>query len=77
MRVGTNVCLVGTDGYMPPVGSCGVIVEGLDEDGDYGVEFPGHPCPVPPGTWWYAYGPWLVPLDFPKDYVVTFKEETA
>lgn len=62
MKIGTPVCLVATDGYMPPVGSCGVIVEPLDDAGDYGVEFDGHPCPNPPGTHWYAHTSWLVPL---------------
>lgn len=63
MKIGTHVCLVGTDGYMPPIGACGVIVEPLDDDGDYGVEFPDYPCPHPPGKHWYAYQAWLVPLD--------------
>lgn len=62
MKIGTPVCLVGTDGYMPPVGSCGVISEAEDDMGDYGVEFAGHPCPNPPGTQWYAHKTWLVPL---------------
>lgn len=62
MKLGTQVCLVGTDGYMPPVGACGVIVEGIDDMGDYGVELEEYPCPHPPGTHWYAHRTWLVPL---------------
>lgn len=62
MKIGTPVCLVGTDGFMPPVGACGTIVEPIDETGDYGVEFDTYPCPHPPGTHWYAHKTWLVPL---------------
>jgi hypothetical protein len=62
MKVGTPVCLVGTDGFMPPIGSCGVIVEALDDAGDYGVAFETHPCPNPPGDHWYAHSTWLIPL---------------
>lgn len=63
MKLGQLVLLVGTDGYMPPIGSVGEIVEALDEQGDYGVLFPRHPCPHPPGPQWYAHRTWLVPLD--------------
>jgi hypothetical protein len=63
VNVGQIVLLVGTDDYMPPIGSVGEIVEAQDADGDYGVEFAGHPCPNPPGTHWYAHRTWLVPLD--------------
>lgn len=73
MRIGTNVCLVGTDGYMPPIGACGVIVEALDDMNDYGVEFHDYPCPNPPGTHWYAQAQWLVPLD---GYAATTRKET-
>lgn len=62
LKIGTLVCLVGTDGYMPPMGVCGEIVGALDCDGDYLVSFPGHPCPHPPTTSWYAYHAWLIPL---------------
>ena len=48
---------------MPPIGSCGVIVEALDDMGDYGVDFPDHPCPVGPEPYWYAQAAWLVRLD--------------
>ncbi|TDV06045.1 hypothetical protein C7408_12426 [Paraburkholderia caballeronis] len=62
MKVGTVVILIGTDGYMPPIGSYGEIVEPLDMDGDYGVLFPLHPCQNPPGIHWYARGTWLLPV---------------
>jgi hypothetical protein len=55
--------LVGTDGYMPPFGALGQIVEPMDEDGDYGVLFFAHPCPNPPGIHWYAPPSWLMPID--------------
>jgi hypothetical protein len=58
MKIGHLVMLVGTDGFMPPMGVIGEIVEGFDGE-DYGVEFPKHPCPVPPGTLWYVR-PWML-----------------
>lgn len=63
VNVGQIVLLIGTDGYMPPVGSVGEIVEPLDEQGDYAVLFDECPCPVPPGPWWYIPAMWLIPLD--------------
>jgi hypothetical protein len=68
MKVGTLVMLVGSDGYMPPFGSIGEIVEPLDSDGDYGVLFPKHPCPARGlgGAYepqWYAKPSWLMPID--------------
>ena len=63
MKIGTPVCLVGTDGFMPPIGSCGVIVSEIDDMGDYDVDFPDYLCPVPPDPSWVAHHTWLVPLD--------------
>ena len=63
MKVGQLVMLVGTDGFMPPLGAIGEIVGLLDELGDHEVLFPGHPCPVPPGITWEAQAHWLMPLD--------------
>lgn len=62
MRVGQLVMLIGTDGYMPPLGAVGEVVEPMDEDGDLGVLFPLHPCPNPPGIHWYAPPSWLMPI---------------
>jgi hypothetical protein len=69
VKLGTHVCLVGTDGFMPPIGSCGVIVEAMDDMGDYGVNFPKHPCPNGQETYWYAHHSWLVPLDPLKEEI--------
>lgn len=66
MRIGQLVMLVGTDGYMPPLGAIGEIVGPLDEDGDYEVLFPQHLCPVPPGVTWAAQAHWLMPIDPPS-----------
>lgn len=77
MKIGTPVCLVGTDGYMPPIGSCGVIVEGIDDMDDYGVEFPDHPCPVPPDSHWYAHKSWLVPLTPLADPIIHHEAEAT
>lgn len=77
MKIGTNVCLVGTDGYMPPIGSCGVIVEALDDDGDYGVDFPDCPCSHPPGPHWYAHHSWLIPLDTYRESSLQEQEAIA
>lgn len=61
LKIGQVVALVGTDGFMPPIGAVGEVV-GWD-DGDYEVAFADHPCPVPPGETWFAAPAWLVPLD--------------
>lgn len=62
MRLGQAVMLVGTDGYMPPMGSVGEIVEAFD-GGDYGVAFERYPCPVPPETYWYVPPEYLMPIN--------------
>lgn len=62
MKIGTLVVLIGTDGYMPPLGACGEIVSREDVDGDYDVLFPHHPCPNPPDTSWIAHRSWLLPV---------------
>jgi len=63
MKVGQLVMLIGADGCMPPLGAVGEIVGPLDDEGDYEVLFPRHPCPVPPGVSWFAQANWLMPLD--------------
>jgi hypothetical protein len=62
MRVGTLVVLVGSDGFMPPIGSVGIIVSEFDQDGDCDVFFADCPCPVPPSSSWVAHRSWLIPL---------------
>lgn len=62
MRIGQLVMLTGTDGYMPPLGSIGEIVEAFDGE-DYGVDFPGTPCPVPPEPYWYVPPQYLMPIN--------------
>lgn len=60
--IGTLVLLVFDDCPLesPPVGAYGEVVSALDDDGDYEVLFPHHPCPVPPGEWWFIPASWLV-----------------
>lgn len=62
MKIGQLVMLVGTDGFMPPFGSIGEIVGPFDGE-DYEVEFPRHPCPAGPETWWYVPPSMLMPID--------------
>ncbi len=62
MNIGQVVMLIGTDGYMPPMGAVGCIVSPIDEDGDYEVHFELYPCPVPPDVTWFAHSSWLIPL---------------
>lgn len=59
MKVGDLVMLIGTDGFMPNLGSIGEIVEPFDGE-DFGVLFPSWPCPVPPGIQWYVPPCWLM-----------------
>lgn len=54
IRKGDLVRLIGTDGYMPPIGAIGTVVSNFDCDDDADVLFHGHPCPNPPGTYWVA-----------------------
>lgn len=75
MKIGQLVMLVGTDKYMPPLGSVGEIVGPLDDQGDYEVLFYHHPCPVPPGITWETQAHWLIPLDDDSRFEVTEKEE--
>jgi len=58
MLVGDLVMLVGSDGYMPPFGSIGTIIEPFDGE-DYGVIFDNHICPVGEPQW-YAQPSWLM-----------------
>ena len=63
---GQLVLLIGTDDFMPPLGSVGEVVSGPDWMDDYLVHFPGHPCPVfdvADGVNWWAARSWLTPLD--------------
>lgn len=62
MRVGQRVMLIGTDGFMPPMGACGVIVGPLDWCGDHEVLFPDYPCPVSEPTWEIP-ARWLMLID--------------
>lgn len=62
MKCGQLVMLIGTDGFMPPMGAVGEIVEAFDGE-DYGVDFPHHPCPVPPEPYWYVPPRMLMPID--------------
>lgn len=66
MKLGQVVMLIGTDGYMPPMGAIGEIVEAFDGE-DYGVNFYEYPCPVPPEPYWYVPPKWLMPIDTSKD----------
>jgi len=62
---GDMVMLIGCDDFMPPIGSVGVVL-GEDRAGgilDYDVEFDGHPCPNPPGTFWCIPPYWLMRID--------------
>ena len=62
MRLGQLVMLVGTDGFMPPMGAIGEIVEAFDGE-DYGVDFERHPCPVGPERYWYVPPQFLMPIN--------------
>lgn len=61
MKIGQIVMLVNREPGMPRTGSVGEIVGRYE--GDYEVEFPGHPCDAGPGTDWLCAPEWLVPLD--------------
>lgn len=64
MKPGDGVLLIcpPRDEELPPPGTYGIIVEGMDTDGDYLVSFPNYPCPAGPGPEWYAHHSWLMPL---------------
>ncbi|MCE5292970.1 MAG: hypothetical protein LLG14_27555 [Nocardiaceae bacterium] len=61
MKIGQLVMLVNREPGMPRTGSVGEIVGRYE--GDYEVEFPGHPCDAGPGTDWLCAPEWLVPID--------------
>jgi hypothetical protein len=61
MKIGHLVMLIGTEEGMPPIGSIGEIVVDFDGE-DYGVDFPGNPCPVPPGREYYVPPHMLMPI---------------
>lgn len=62
MNIGQLVMLIGTDGFMPPMGAIGQIVEGYDGE-DYGVDFPRHICPAGPEPYWYVPPNMLMPIN--------------
>jgi hypothetical protein len=74
MKLGQAVMLVGTEGFMPPMGSVGEIVEAFDGE-DYGVDFPKYPCPVPPEPYWYVPPRYLMPIN--RDEQPTTTNELA
>lgn len=71
MKIGQLVMLIGTDGFMPPLGSVGEIIGPLDEDGDYEVLFPNCRCPVPPGEW-FVQTRFLMPINEDPPKVAEF-----
>ena len=71
LEPGTLVCLIHGDDEAMPVGAVGEVLDGPDWMNDYDVEFPGHPCPVPPGTFWCCNRAWLVVVKDPPPRVVT------
>jgi len=75
LKRGQLVMLVGTDGFMPPLGAEGEIV-GFDGE-YYEVLFPKYPCPNPPGEWWLAPPTWLMPLNGPKWQDIVATERAA
>lgn len=68
MRVGQRVMLIAnhalTDLEPPRIGSIGEIVGPLDDDGDYMVSFPDHPCTVGEPEW-FVFASYLIPIDEP------------
>jgi hypothetical protein len=67
VKVGQRVMLIGTVDVWagckpPPIGAVGEITEPMDEDDDYFVLFPEHPCPVGEPDW-YVAACMLIPLD--------------
>jgi hypothetical protein len=61
LRIGQAVMLIQREPGMPRIG---IVGEVLGFDGvDYDVEFPSHPCLIPPGTFWVCAPEWLVPLE--------------
>lgn len=74
MNIGQLVMLIGADGFMPPLGSIGEIAEAFDGE-DYGVDFPGNPCPVGEPIW-YVPPQYLMPLnpDQAHDIIERVKE---
>lgn len=75
MKIGDLVMLIGTDGFMPPLGAIGEIV-GWDGE-DFEVEFPRHPCPALPGTYWCALPSWLVLIRGGNSHVLDSVREIA
>lgn len=61
MKIGQLVMLIGVEEGMPPIGAIGEVVVDFDGE-DYGVDFPGCPCPVPPGTEYYVPPHMLMPV---------------
>jgi hypothetical protein len=68
VQVGQKVLLIATwpeyDCVPPPIGAVGEITELMDEDGDYFVLFPDHPCPHGEPDWYVP--PWaIIPINDP------------
>jgi hypothetical protein len=55
--------LIRSEEGMPPLGTRGIVVSGVDAEGDCDVLFAGFPCQVPPDTSWVAHRTWLLVLD--------------
>jgi hypothetical protein len=75
--------LIGGDGFMPPMGSTGNIIEGplwdlYDEQGepDYNVIFEGHPCPIDDESWNCLHS-WLIPLNDKPEVTINEIEKEA
>jgi hypothetical protein len=63
ISVGDLVKLVNREDDMPPLGVVGIVESNADIDGDHEIQFPGYPCHVGPGTYWYAHWSWLKRID--------------
>lgn len=61
MKPGLLVMLVKTEPGLPPIGSCGEIVEAFDGE-DFGVDFPHHKCEAGPEPYFYAPPSFLIPI---------------
>ena len=66
MNIGQRVMLIApVDAWTietPPIGSVGEITDTMDDDGDYFVLFPEHPCPVGEPDW-CVHRSGLIPID--------------
>lgn len=78
LGVGQMVVLVADLGG-PPVGAVGEVLRGVDWEGDYLVDFPGHPCMVPDedGPYWFCQRSELMPINFGPQLVNQETEQYA